>query len=92
MPLAIVGFGLSGYAAFLGIYGVIRYGLFTEGCGAGEVVRRATPVEDRLDRRHPRVGDVALCVRSPRGRDVVLRRLVVRGRSTGPRGRARAHV
>jgi hypothetical protein len=37
VPLALVGFGLSGYAAFLGIYGVIRYGLFTEGCGAGEV-------------------------------------------------------
>ncbi len=37
VPLAFVGFGLSGYAAFLGIYGVIRYGLFTEGCGAGEV-------------------------------------------------------
>ena len=37
VPLALVAFGLSGYAAFLGIYGVIRYGLFTEGCGAGEV-------------------------------------------------------
>jgi len=37
IPLALVGFGLSAYAAFLGIYGVIRYGLFTEGCGAGEV-------------------------------------------------------
>ena len=37
MPLALVALGLSGYAAFLGIYGVIRYGLFTEGCGAGEV-------------------------------------------------------
>jgi len=37
VPLAVVAFALSGYAAFLGIYGVIRYGLFTEGCGAGEV-------------------------------------------------------
>jgi len=37
VPLAAAGFGLSGYAAYLGIYGVIRYGLFTEGCGAGEV-------------------------------------------------------
>ncbi len=37
VPLAGAGFGLSGYAAYLGIYGVIRYGLFTEGCGAGEV-------------------------------------------------------
>ena len=37
IPLALAGFALSAYAAFLGIYGVIRYGLFTEGCGAGEV-------------------------------------------------------
>jgi len=37
IPLVVVAFALSGYAAFLGIYGVIRYGLFTEGCGAGEV-------------------------------------------------------
>ena len=36
-PLAVVALGLSAYAAYLGIYGVIRYGLFTEGCGAGEV-------------------------------------------------------
>ena len=35
--LAVIALGLSAYAAFLGIYGVIRYGLFTEGCGAGEV-------------------------------------------------------
>ncbi len=35
--LAVVALGLSGYAAYLGIFGVIRYGLFTEGCGAGEV-------------------------------------------------------
>ena len=35
--LAVVALCLSGYAAYLGIYGVIRYGLFTEGCGAGEV-------------------------------------------------------
>ena len=34
---AVIGLGLSAYAAFLGIYGVIRYGLFTEGCGADEV-------------------------------------------------------
>ena len=37
VPLAVVAFGVSGYAAYLGIFGVIRYGLFTEGCGAGEV-------------------------------------------------------
>jgi hypothetical protein len=37
VPLALVALGLSGYAAYLGIYGVIRYGLFTEGCGADEV-------------------------------------------------------
>ena len=37
VPLAVVALGLSAYAAYLGIYGVIRYGLFTEGCGAGEV-------------------------------------------------------
>ena len=35
--LALVSLGLSAYAAYLGIYGVIRYGLFTEGCGAAEV-------------------------------------------------------
>jgi len=35
--LAAASLGLSGYAAYLGIYGVIRYGLFTEGCGADEV-------------------------------------------------------
>jgi hypothetical protein len=35
--LAVGALGLSGYAAYLGIFGVIRYGLFTEGCGAGEV-------------------------------------------------------
>jgi len=35
--LAVAAICLSGYAAYLGIYGVIRYGLFTEGCGAGEV-------------------------------------------------------
>ncbi len=35
--LAVVALGLSGYAAYLGIFGVIRYGLFTEGSGAGEV-------------------------------------------------------
>ena len=35
--LALVALGLSAYAAYLGIYGVIRYGLFTEGCGAAEV-------------------------------------------------------
>jgi hypothetical protein len=35
--LAVVSLGLSGYSAYLGIYGVIRYGLFTEGCGAAEV-------------------------------------------------------
>jgi hypothetical protein len=34
---AVVALCLSGYAAYLGIIGVIRYGLFTEGCGAGEV-------------------------------------------------------
>ena len=37
LPLVVVALGLSVYAAYLGIYGVIRYGLFTEGCGAGEV-------------------------------------------------------
>ena len=37
VPLAVVALCLSGYAAYLGIFGVIRYGLFTEGCGAGEV-------------------------------------------------------
>ena len=31
VPLAVVALAVSGYAAFLGIYGVIRYGLFTEG-------------------------------------------------------------
>jgi len=30
---------LSAIAAWTGIWGVIRYGLFTEGCGAGEVER-----------------------------------------------------
>ncbi len=35
--LAVIALALAAYAAFLGIYGVIRYGLFTEGCGAGEV-------------------------------------------------------
>jgi hypothetical protein len=34
---AAIALCLSGYAAYLGIFGVIRYGLFTEGCGAGEV-------------------------------------------------------
>ena len=34
---AAVALVLSGWSAYLGIYGVIRYGLFTEGCGAGEV-------------------------------------------------------
>jgi hypothetical protein len=38
VPLAIVALGVSGYAAFLGIYGVIRYGLFTEGNSGSEVV------------------------------------------------------
>ena len=37
LPLAVVALCLSAYAAYLGIFGVIRYGLFTEGCGAGEV-------------------------------------------------------
>ena len=37
VPLAVVALGVSGYAAFLGIYGVIRYGLFTEGNSGGEV-------------------------------------------------------
>ena len=37
VPLAVVALCLSGYAAYVGIFGVIRYGLFTEGCGAGEV-------------------------------------------------------
>ena len=35
--LASVAAVLSGYAAYLGIYGVIRYGLFTEGYGTAEV-------------------------------------------------------
>jgi hypothetical protein len=35
--LAVIALALASYAAFLGIYGVIRYGLFTEGCGADEV-------------------------------------------------------
>ena len=35
--LAVASLGLSGYAAYLGIFGVIRYGLFTEGYGAAEV-------------------------------------------------------
>ena len=35
--LAVVGLGLSAYAAYLGIYGVIRYGLFTEGNSGSEV-------------------------------------------------------
>jgi len=34
LVLAVVALAVSGYAAFLGIFGVIRYGLFTEGCGA----------------------------------------------------------
>jgi hypothetical protein len=33
----VVSFALAGLAAWYGIYGVIRYGLFTEGCGAEEV-------------------------------------------------------
>jgi len=37
VPLAIVAALCSGYAAYLGIFGVIRYGLFTEGYGAAEV-------------------------------------------------------
>jgi hypothetical protein len=37
VPLAVVALGVSGYAAFLGIYGVIRYGLFTEGYSGSEV-------------------------------------------------------
>ena len=37
VPLAVVALGVSGYAAFLGIYGVIRYGLFTEGNSGSEV-------------------------------------------------------
>jgi hypothetical protein len=35
----VVGLVLSGVAASYGILGVIRYGLFTEGCGAREVER-----------------------------------------------------
>ena len=35
--LGVAALALAGYAAYLGIYGVIRYGLFTEGCGAAEV-------------------------------------------------------
>jgi hypothetical protein len=37
VPLALVALGLSVYAVLRGIRGVIRYGLFTEGCGAGEM-------------------------------------------------------
>ena len=54
MPLAVVAFGLSGYAAFLGIYGVIRYGLFTEGCGAGEVAGELHLSKIAWVGRHPR--------------------------------------
>ena len=35
--LAVAAAALSGYAAYLGIFGVIRYGLFTEGYGMAEV-------------------------------------------------------
>ena len=35
--LAVAAALLSGYAAYLGIFGVIRYGLFTEGYGHAEV-------------------------------------------------------
>jgi hypothetical protein len=37
VPLALVALGLSVCAVYRGIRGVIRYGLFTEGCGAGEM-------------------------------------------------------